>query len=156
MKIVIRIIAQACKKGRHMPAGKPMTFVYEGQSTVQTHSKDRQAYITLREDAKRPKEITYMTPIELMGASVAICTISIVLRIAKKMGIALERIHIDYEMKLNEKAQIIKIILHFSSPFTADKDTLDKLEKAWHRCPLHRSLDPKIDLDYTFSWGTQI
>jgi putative redox protein len=95
------------------------------------------------------------SPTDLVATALGTCMLTI-------MGIAARTLNIDItgatatvEKEMTETAprriQRLTVRIHVpSSPRPADKE---KLERAAHACPVHKSLHPDVQIPIEFSWG---
>lgn len=95
------------------------------------------------------------SPTDLVAAALGGCMMTV-------MGIMARAIEVDItgasvvvvkEMAPNPPRRIGRLAVTIRMPRRFDDDTMKKLERAAHTCPVKKSLDPDIELPVEFIWG---
>jgi putative redox protein len=95
------------------------------------------------------------SPTDLVAAALGGCMMTV-------MGIMARTLEIDItgasavvvkEMAPNPPRRIGRLAVTIRMPRRLDEDTMKKLERAAHTCPVKKSVDPEIDMPVEFIWG---
>ena len=104
--------------------------------------------------AESPKEGAFWAT-DLFAASIGMWIITIIGMAAKELEIDLKGASFEIEklMSTGSSHHIDKVILHFHSPLSLDKQAREKLEKAAMNCPVYVGLNPSLKVETNFAWG---
>lgn len=95
------------------------------------------------------------SPTDLVGAALGGCMLTIMGQVAKRHAIDLAgaRAEVVKHMVADPARRIgrLEVTIHVPAPTTPDQRAM--LERAAKTCPVHHSLDPRIEIPLTFVWG---
>jgi putative redox protein len=94
------------------------------------------------------------SPTDLVGAALASCILTTMAIVAERDGISLKgtSAEVDKEMVVTPTRRIggLPVRIHFAPGIpTAARE---KLERAAHHCPVHKSLHPDVNAPITFTY----
>jgi putative redox protein len=97
------------------------------------------------------------SPTDLVGAALGSCILTTMAIVARPLGIELggATASVDKEMAAAPTRRIAKLTVHIEVPHDVPVEQREQLERAAHRCPVHKSLNPEIEIPITFAWGTE-
>jgi putative redox protein len=123
----------------------------EGLTTAVTSEQGQLHFYT---DA--PKEHggkgEYMSPTDLFAASLGSCVLTIMGIFAKKLQLPFQQVYADVEKTPSPTGGIAEITIHVYYPHSIDASAKEKLEQAAKNCPIHHSIDPKIQQKIVFHY----
>ena len=93
------------------------------------------------------------SPTDLFAAALGSCILTIMGMHAKKLGVNFQGV----KAKVTKNQGTIpggigEILVHVYYPHPIEASLRDKLEKAAKNCPLHHSIDSKINQEIVFHW----
>lgn len=95
------------------------------------------------------------SPTDLVATALGTCMLTV-------MGILARTLNIDIagatatvgkEMTAAAPRRIQRLTVKIHVPQSHSPETREKLERAVHACPVHRSLHPDVEIPVEFSWG---
>jgi putative redox protein len=95
------------------------------------------------------------SPTDLVGTALGSCMLTI-------MGLAARTLNIDItgatasvekEMTAAQPRRIKRLNVRIHVPHAISAIDQEKLERAAHTCPVHKSLHPDIEIPIEFTWG---
>jgi putative redox protein len=95
------------------------------------------------------------SPTDLVGTALGSCMLTI-------MGIAARTLNIDIsgttasvekEMTAALPRRIQRLTVRIHVPHSPSPTDREKLERAAHTCPVHKSLHPDVEVPIVFTWG---
>ncbi|MGA8629406.1 MAG: OsmC family protein [Terracidiphilus sp.] len=95
------------------------------------------------------------SPTDLVATALGTCILT-------TMGIAARTQNIDIagaiasvekEMTATAPRRIQRLAVKISVPHSISEENREKLERAAHTCPVHRSLHPDVQMPIEFTWG---
>jgi putative redox protein len=94
------------------------------------------------------------SPTDLFAASLGSCVLSMMGIQAKKLGFSFEGV----KAMVTKNQGVIpggigEILVHIYCPRVPEAALKEKLEKAANHCPIHHSIDSKIQQEIVFHWG---
>jgi uncharacterized OsmC-like protein len=94
------------------------------------------------------------SPTDLVATAIAACMATIMGIVAKRHGIKLEGTLVETvkEMSTDSPRRIVGLKSKVTVPLPADHPQRKLLESAALGCPVHHSLDPRIDKSVDFVW----
>ena len=94
------------------------------------------------------------SPTDLVATALAACMATIMGIVAKRHGIRLEGMTVETvkEMSADSPRRIVGLKSKVTVPLPADHPQRKLLEGAGLGCPVHHSLDPRIDKSVEFVW----
>ena len=95
------------------------------------------------------------SPTDLVGAALGSCILTTMAIVARGLQIELSgaTATVEKEMATAPTRRIARLATHVTVPCEVEAPHRERLEAVAHRCPVHHSLNPDIDLPITFSWG---
>ncbi len=95
------------------------------------------------------------SPTDLLALSLGSCLLTILGIRAEKLGVDISgsKVFVNKEMSLDLPRRIVKIQAHFVCPRVFTTEVQEKLEKAAMQCPVHYSLHPELQQEFSFEWG---
>lgn len=95
------------------------------------------------------------SPTDLVATALGSCMLTVMGILAQtlKIDIAGATATVEKEMSgtAPRRIQSLKVRIHVPHPL--DAETRQKLERAAHTCPVHKSLHPDIHIPIEFMWG---
>lgn len=94
------------------------------------------------------------SPTDLVATALGTCIATTMDMVAKRHGwnIAGTRIEVSKEMTAAPPRRIKRLVTHVTMPVSRAIDPNGLLERAAHKCPVHQSLHPDIELPIVFYW----
>lgn len=94
------------------------------------------------------------SPTDLVGTALVTCIITTMAIAGRKHGVNLEGAcgKIQKIMTSVPPRKIAKLTAEIEIPLPADHPQRAQLEAVAHACPVHRSLDPSIEMTISFVW----
>ncbi len=95
------------------------------------------------------------SPTDLVAAALGSCMLTIMGIVAKRHSWALEgaRVEVTKGMVADPERRIGRLEVRFLLPDGFDAQVRTALERAAVTCPVHKSLDPRIEVPVHFGWG---
>lgn len=94
------------------------------------------------------------SPTDLVAAALATCTLTIMAIYAERHGIDLRGMTASTRKEMNVEGtrRIGSLATVITVPLPADHPHREPMERAAHACPVHRSLDPGVQVPIEFRW----
>ena len=94
------------------------------------------------------------SPTDLVATALGTCIATTMDIVAKRHGLDLAgaRVEVSKEMSQTSPRRIKRLLTHVHMPIAQEADPQGLLERAAHRCPVHQSLHPDIELPIIFHW----
>lgn len=95
------------------------------------------------------------SPTDLVATALGTCMLTVMGILARtlKIDIAGATATVDKEMSATAPRRIDTLRVKIHVPQTLSPEDQQKLERAAHTCPVHKSLHPEIDTPIEFIWG---
>ena len=96
------------------------------------------------------------SPTDLVAAALGSCILTIMGIMARTLALDLTgtTATVEKEMTSVPVRRIQRLAVKIHVPNAVSPPDREKLERAAHTCPVHRSLHPEIDKPIEFSWGS--
>jgi putative redox protein len=92
------------------------------------------------------------SPTDLVGAALASCILTTMAIVAERDGVSLQGATAEVVKEMStQPRRIASLHTQIRLPNALPKEIRDKLERAAHHCPVHKSLHPEIKAEITFS-----
>lgn len=94
------------------------------------------------------------SPTDLVAAALATCTLTIMAIYAERHGIDLKGMTAVTRKGMNAEGtrRIGSLATTITVPLPPDHPHREPMERAAHSCPVHRSLDPGVQVPIEFRW----
>jgi putative redox protein len=94
----------------------------------------------------------HFSPTDLLATSMATCVVTIMGILARRRGIDMSGVHasVSKEMIADPKRRCKRLALTIWMPAGLSADERTALENAAHGCPVHASLDPRVEAPIEF------
>ncbi len=94
------------------------------------------------------------SPTDLVGAALASCVVTTMAIVAERDHISLTgtTATVEKEMVTSPTRRIGALNVHVTMPASIPAPAREKLERAAHACPVHKSLHPDVQAPITFSY----
>lgn len=94
------------------------------------------------------------SPTDLMGAALGTCILTTMALAARRHSLELKgaRFEVNKEMSTDTPRRIVRLATHVWLPLSKDTDRDDVLERAARTCPVHKSLNPSIEVPIILHW----
>lgn len=123
---------------------------------LRTAVSSEQGHVYFHTDA--PKEHggkgEFMSPTDLFAVALGSCVLTIMGIFAKKMQLPFHDVSAHVEKKPSPTGGIAAITIHVYYPHAVDPSAREKLEQAAKNCPIHHSIDPKIQQNIVFHYNS--
>jgi putative redox protein len=95
------------------------------------------------------------SPTDLVAAALGSCMLTIMGIMARTLAIDLSgaTAEVEKEMTSVPVRCIQRLVVEIRVPHAVSPEHREKLERAAHACPVHRSLNPEIEMPIEFTWG---
>lgn len=95
------------------------------------------------------------SPTDLVATALGTCMLTVMGILARtlKIDIAGATATVEKEMSATAPRRIDTLRVKIHVPQTLSPEDQQKLERAAHTCPVHKSLHPEIDTPIEFIWG---
>jgi putative redox protein len=91
------------------------------------------------------------SPTDLVAAAFGSCVMTTIAIVAERSGVSVEGMHMRVEKHMqSEPRRIGHVPLEVHMPKALSEQDRQKLERAGHACPVHKSLHPDVRADITF------
>jgi putative redox protein len=132
-----------------------ITLQYQGDLRTQaTHGPSQTPLITDAPADNQGKGASF-SPTDLVAAALGTCMLTTMGIQAKRNGWALEgaTATVEKHMVADPDRRIGKVAVHLRLPAGFGDRERKILERTALTCPVHRSLDAKVEIPVTFTWG---
>jgi putative redox protein len=95
------------------------------------------------------------SPTDLVATALGTCTLTVMGILARtlEIDIAGATATVEKEMSSTAPRRIHSLKVRIHVPHTLSPENQQKLERAAHTCPVHKSLHPEIHAPIEFTWG---
>jgi putative redox protein len=95
------------------------------------------------------------SPTDLVATALGSCMLTIMGIMARtlQIDIAGATATVDKEMTSAPPRMIQRLTVKIHVPHAVSEENRQKLERAAHTCPVHKSLHPDVEIPITFTWG---
>ncbi len=95
------------------------------------------------------------SPTDLVATALGTCTLTVMGILARtlEIDIAGATATVEKEMSSTAPRRIHSLRVRIHVPHTLSPENQQKLERAAHTCPVHKSLHPEIHAPIEFTWG---
>lgn len=95
------------------------------------------------------------SPTDLVATALGTCILTTMGIVARRHGWPLEgaKASVDKEMVADPERRIGRLTVTIRVPGELDAKARTALERAALTCPVHRSLDPRVEIPMRFEWG---
>jgi len=132
-----------------------ITVVYQGDLRTQaTHGPSRQTLVTDAPVDNQGKGASF-SPTDLVATALGTCMLTTMGIVAKRHGWALEgaTCTVEKHMVADPERRIGKLAVSIRVPGDLGEKERTILERTAHTCPVHKSLDPRVEVPVAFTWG---
>lgn len=98
----------------------------------------------------------FLSPTDLFAVALATCVLTIMGIFAKKLQLPFHGVTADVEKKPSPAGGIAAIEVHVYYPHEVNLQERQKLEQAAQNCPIHHSIDPKIEQKILFHYTSRM
>ncbi|HLH03377.1 MAG TPA: OsmC family protein [Bryobacteraceae bacterium] len=95
------------------------------------------------------------SPTDLVATALGTCMLTVMGILARTLAIDISGSRVSVEKEMTSRAprriQSLKVRIHV--PHALSPENKQKLERAAHACPVHKSLHPDIQMPVEFTWG---
>lgn len=97
----------------------------------------------------------HFSPTDLVATALGTCMLTIMGISARTLEINIEgaTATVEKEMSSTAPRRIQRLTVRIHVPHALSPDNKQKLERAAHTCPVHKSLHPDIDIPIEFTWA---
>jgi putative redox protein len=130
------------------------SVVYRGDLHCEATHEASKSTITTDAPVDNQGKGEAFSPTDLVGAAMGTCMATIMGIAADRLGVSIEgtTVTVDKEMIADPHRRIAKLTTVIRVPGHHDARTRRTLERAAMTCPVHRSLDERVDKPVTFEW----
>lgn len=95
------------------------------------------------------------SPTDLVATALGSCMLTIMGIAARTQGINISgaTATVEKEMTTAPPRRIARLTVRIHVPHAPSATDREKLERAAHTCPVHKSLHPEIEIPIEFTWG---
>ena len=95
------------------------------------------------------------SPTDLVATGLGTCMLSIMGILARTLNIDISgaTATVEKEMTVTAPRRIQRLTVRIHVPQAHSLETREKLERAAHTCPVHKSLHPDVEIPIEFAWG---
>jgi putative redox protein len=95
------------------------------------------------------------SPTDLVATALGTCILTTMGILARTLDIDIAgaTATTDKEMTNTPPRRIERLTVNIHIPQTISDENKQKLERAAHTCPVHKSLHPDVEIPITFTWG---
>lgn len=95
------------------------------------------------------------SPTDLVATALGSCMLTIMGIAARTQGIDISgaTATVEKEMTTAPPRRIARLTVRIHVPHAPSATDREKLERAAHTCPVHKSLHPEIEIPIEFTWG---
>ena len=128
---------------------------YEGSLRCRaTHAPSQAQFLTDAPVDNHGKGESF-SPTDLMATSLGTCVLTVMAIVAERHGWDMSGASASVEktMIADPKRRIARLDTVIRVPAELDEKARAALERAAHTCPVHESLDPRVEAPIRFEWG---
>jgi len=132
-----------------------MEAVYQGDLHCQiTHGPSGEIIFTDAPVDNQGKGESF-SPTDLLGASLASCIATTIAIYANRKGWDMKgmRVEVEKEMQSVPERKIRRLVVKVWIPLDLSEEDRVKVERVAHTCPVHKSIDPSVDMPITFEYA---
>ena len=129
--------------------------VYQGElRTLATHGPSKGTLITDAPVDNQGKGASF-SPTDLVATALGTCMLTTMGIVAKRHGWLLEgaTCTVEKHMVADPERRIGKLTVEIRVPRAFGEKERTILERTAFTCPVHKSLDPRVEIPVTFHWG---
>jgi len=95
------------------------------------------------------------SPTDLVAAALGSCMLTIMGIMARTLNIDISgsTAKVEKEMTATPPRRIERLTVRIHVPYSLGPSEKEKLERAAHTCPVHKSLHPEVQIPIEFTWG---
>jgi putative redox protein len=95
------------------------------------------------------------SPTDLVATALGTCMLTVMGILARTLNIDIvgSTATVEKEMTTSALRRIARLAVKIHIPHALSDENKQKLERAAHTCPVHKSLHPDIDTPIEFTWG---
>jgi putative redox protein len=95
------------------------------------------------------------SPTDLLATALGSCMLTIMGIAARTQNIDISgtTASVDKEMSATAPRRVGRLTVKIHVPHTLSPEDRQKLERAAHTCPVHKSLHPDVEIPIEFTWG---
>jgi putative redox protein len=95
------------------------------------------------------------SPTDLVATALGSCMLTIMGIMARTLGLDLSGVtaSVEKEMTSTPPRKIARLAVKIHVPYAVSPENREKLIRAAHTCPVHKSLNPEIEIPIEFTWG---
>ena len=95
------------------------------------------------------------SPTDLVATALGTCILTIMGIMARTLDIDISgaTATVEKEMTATPPRKIQRLRVKIHVPHSLSSETREKLERAAHTCPVHKSLHPDVQIPIEFTWG---
>ena len=95
------------------------------------------------------------SPTDLVATALGTCMLSVMGIMARTLNIDIAgtTASVEKEMTIAPPRRIQSLIVKIHVPHLLSSENKEKLERAAHTCPVHKSLHPDVQTPLEFTWG---
>jgi putative redox protein len=95
------------------------------------------------------------SPTDLVATALGSCMLTVMGIMARTLNIDIAgtTATVDKEMATSPVRMIQRLTVKIHVPHQISEENRLKLERAAHTCPVHKSLNPDVQMPITFTWG---
>lgn len=130
------------------------TISYEGDLRTKAEHPDSGSVIYTDAPKDNQGKGEAFSPTDLFAVALASCAMTLMGMAAKKLHLDLKdaRMQVEKSMALNPR-RVGKIAIQFFCSIEVTDEQRLSLEKAALECPVHKSLNSELIVEYNFMWG---
>jgi putative redox protein len=132
-----------------------ITMHYAGDLRTQaTHGPSKTVLITDAPVDNQGKGASF-SPTDLVATALGTCMLTTMGIVAKRHGWKIEGASatVEKHMVADPERRIGKLVVTLRMPAGLGEKERTILERTAHTCPVHKSLDPRVEVPVTFEWG---
>ncbi len=135
--------------GRH-PIGIP-----GGTCTAKPSTAPSQTELTTDAPLDNQGRGESFSPTDLVATALGSCMLTVMGILARTLNldIAGTTATVEKEMTTTSPRRIASLAVHIHVPHALTPEDRQKLERAAHTCPVHKSLHPDVHAPIAFTWG---
>lgn len=95
------------------------------------------------------------SPTDLVATALGSCMLTVMGILARTINIDITgaTASVEKEMTSAPPRRIQRLTVNIHVPGPISEENKQKLERAAHTCPVHKSLHPDVEIPITFTWG---
>ena len=137
--------------------GVPIDITYTGNLNCQAVHGPSKTKLTTDAPVDNGGKGESFSPTDLVATALGACMVTIMGIVAKRDGLAIEgtEVHVEKEMVQQPERRIgtLRVKITVKGGQGLDQAHREKLERAAHTCPVHKSLHPDIQTPIEFIYA---